>query len=933
MGQQGKVSPADHPVETRQVSGIVTDSTGAPVAGATIKLISARDSLLTSANKDGIFIIENVRSFVFVVTVSEIGFKTSVNKYLNSDQKNKIVLRPIVLLDEAYQLKQVNVSGRPSIIYKTDTVEYRASDYKVPPYATVDQLLRRMEGMEVGTDGSLVYNGQTVTKAKLNGKVFSGGSVAQAIQNLPANIADKIQIVDDYGDRAARTGIKDGVATKTLNITTRTDKSIGTLATLSSEEGNHNRYNEQASVQNLYANRVINFVGNLASTVNGIASVNSTAAPISSPRGNSASLASAASGGGTSLPGTTQSGAPTFSYTNTWNNQLTITGSYAFAYNNTNSVSDNYGQIHSSIGPTDFKNNSTASNNSKTHTAQLELDYNLGKFDYLQLNPTYSYSTSNINSNTLSDNINYFTTGFEHPVINLISDNPRTGYNYGVTALYVHSFTNPKRNFSIQGSYNRSNTRIDGDKRANYRYFSDSTQQMLVKDSLSHLLTFKNSENRNYRAVVTYVEPIGPRSQLEFTAQLRNSIYDNKAISDTVLANGQLQELTRLENIYDFSFTDTRITADYRNTGSKSNLSIGIAVVPTFLSGTQIDNNTGNRLSVSRSDFRIIPVFRYAYSWSTVERLQIIYSGTNSEPNFQQLQPFTDRSDPNNVVIGNPNLKATFIHTIIAGYNKYFPNQKFNISVNINGSLYTNQIATNIIQVSVPISPKLNETINEINYVNLNGNKAIAGAYSISKQLNDRNYSVVLNGNITYAFTNAVSNNILYHTTIWDFNERFGPRITLNEAKLLINPYVGYEINRSFTNTLNSAPSMIKTARLAVDGQIYLPGNFQFHYVASKNFISGFANYTKNPLVINAGCEKRLLRNHNLALTFNVFDPFHQNDFIQQTVTPLSTTYTQSNTNSRYFLIGARLNFQHWGGTPTSNGKPMKRRGDGSFIN
>jgi hypothetical protein len=930
MGQQTANKPiASQPaLEVRQVSGIVQDSIGAPIANATIKLMSAKDSILTSSDQDGIFIIENVKMAIFVLTVSEMGLKAVVRRYLNNDHSHKIVLQPIVLKDQPYQLKQVSINGTPSIVYKTDTVEYRASDYKVPAYATVDELLKHMEGMEVGPDGSLVHNGQQVTKAKLNGKVFSGGSVAQAIQNLPANIVDKIQIVDDYGDRAARTGIKDGDPTKTLNITTRADKSIGTIATFTSQEGNNDRYNEQLSLQNIDANRVVNLIGNISSTVNGITSSNSTTA-ISRSSG-SGPLAGTS---GSPLPGTTRSGSPTFSYTNSWNNKITVTGSYSYNFNNTNSISDNYGQTNSTIGSSDFKNNSTEKNGSKAHAIKFELDYNMSKFDYLQINPTFNYNNSAINIDALTSNLNYFTTGFEHPVVNLTTISPTTSYNYGLTALYIHSFKNPKRNFSVQAGFTQTNNQVNGDKSAEYRYYMDTTLDILVKDSLSHLQTFKTSNSKVYHSVITYVEPLNLRSQLEFTGQVRNSVYENKAISDTVLTNGQLQELTRLENIYNFSFTETRLTADYRYTDTKNNLSIGAAMVPSTLSGTQVDNNTNHNVSTSRSDLRIIPIFRYLYAWSIVEKFQITYSGTNIEPDFQQIQPFTDRSDPNNIIIGNPNLRPTFTHNVTASYNKYFPNDKFNLSFNVRGLLYDNQVTTNILQVMMPISSTLNKTINEIHFVNVNGDKAINGNYTISKQLNDRNYNLALNGSIIYGYTNAISNNLPYHNTEWDFNERFGPRISLNDNKFQINPFIGYETSKSSTNTLNAVPSTIQTVKLAIDGQIYLPRNFRLHYNGSKNFISGFTNYNLNPLVINIGFEKRLLRNHSLALTFDVFDLLHQNNFIQQSVTPQSTTYTLSNTNSRYFLLGLKLNLQKWGGTPMHNGQPMKRKGDGSFIN
>lgn len=924
----GKVSMAP---EFRQVSGVIQDSTGTAVIGATIKLRSAKDSLLTISDKDGIFILDNVRMATFVLTVSGVGFTTTVSRYLNNDQVKKVVLAPVTLRDQAYLLKEVNVNGKPTVVYKTDTVEYRASDYKVPPYATIDELLKKMESMEVGNDGSLYYQGQQVTKAKLNGKIFSGGSVVQAIQNLPANIADKIQIVDDYGDQAARTGIRDGDPGKTLNITTKADRSIGTLATITSQEGNNSRYNEQLSVQNIYANRVINFIGGISSTVNGIATSKFTTAP---PNLRGGSNASGLKTDGMSMPGTTQSGSPAFSYTNSWNNVLSITGSYTYNFNNTHSTSYNYGQANSSIGLSYFKNNTTIENETRGHAVKFELDYNLGKFNYLQINPTFNYNTSAINSNIQADNLNYFTTGFEHPVVNLTTVNPTTGYNYGLTALFVHAFRNSRRNFSVQLSVSRSNNHINGDKSTNYQYYTDTTRSFLIKDSLSHLLVFKTSNNKVYHGVATYIEPLSKVSQVELIGQIRNSTYDNRAISDTVLANGQLRELTRLANVYNFSFTESKLSVAYGYNGKKSNLLAGTAIVPSVISGMQVDNNTNGNVSTSRSDFRIIPVFRYSYSWSVVERFQIAYSGSNNEPDFQQIQPFTDRSDPNNVIIGNPKLKPTFTHNVAANYNKYYPNAKFNLSFNVNAQLYDNQIATNIIQVTEPISNTLNKTINEINFVNLQGDKTFTGNYSVSKQLNNRNYNLSLNGYVSYAFINAISNNQLYHTTIWAFNERFGPRISLNDARFLFNPFIGYDVNRSFTSTPTAVYSTIKTVKLAIDGQMFLPANYQINYDASKNYISGFTNYKLNPLVINAGVQKRFkLKSQSLAFTFNVFDILHQNGFLQQSVTPQSTTYTQSNTLSRYFLLGLRLNLQKWGGTPMRDGQKMKRRGDGSFIN
>ncbi len=115
---------------------------------------------------------------------------------------------------------EITIDNKPTVIYKTDTIEYIASDYAIRENAKVDEILKKAEGFEVDPNGSITFNGKSVTKARLNGKDYMGGDVAQAVQSLPADIVEKFQVIDDYGDQASRTGIKSGNPTQIVNITT-----------------------------------------------------------------------------------------------------------------------------------------------------------------------------------------------------------------------------------------------------------------------------------------------------------------------------------------------------------------------------------------------------------------------------------------------------------------------------------------------------------------------------------------------------------------------------------------------------------------------------------------------------------------------------------------------------------------------------------------
>jgi len=203
----------------RTINGTVKDVTGESVPGAVVKLIIGGDSVSKSTDTNGIFVFANIKSTSsFTLIVSSIGYETFTKQYRNLPSESKISLPQITLQSKALMLQSVNLNGSPGVVLKTDVVEYQASSYKVQGNAGVEELLKKMEGMEVSANGSITHNGQTVTKVRLNGKDYAGGDVRSAMKNLPADIIEKAQVIDDYGDQASKAGIKSGDPSKILNL-------------------------------------------------------------------------------------------------------------------------------------------------------------------------------------------------------------------------------------------------------------------------------------------------------------------------------------------------------------------------------------------------------------------------------------------------------------------------------------------------------------------------------------------------------------------------------------------------------------------------------------------------------------------------------------------------------------------------------------------
>jgi len=939
----------------REVSGVVKDTSDNTIIGATITLTSKSDTLRASTNSDGIFVIKNVKQAVFVLSVKELGYLPITRKYLNNDAIKRVVLEPIIMHSASHMMNEVKINGVPSITYKTDTVEYRASDYKVHANATVDELLKKMEGFEVGSDGSVTHQGQQIMKARLNGKDYAGGDVAQAIQNLPADIVEKVQVVDDYGDQAARTGIKDGDPQKVLNITTRADRSVGTTGRIIAQDGNDNRYNAQIFVQRINANQQLGIIGYLRNTVNGVASTG-VAGGATNGGGGGGGVGAGARGGGS---GTTKSGMPSFNYRDQWGKKIQVNSSYSYGFRDNTSFNNSYGYTNSILGSDNFRNNNTSTANSKTHNVNIQMEITPDSADFIQITPSFSYSSSLSSSTSYQDNIDNYVdpitkaSEFQHNINNGLNSSQNTAPAVGFIVLYQHLFKKPHRNFSVQLSLNRTPSQTNGDRNNTISYYKDSTENAHIGDSVSHYTTYRKSINTTYRTSFTYVEPFSLKSQLEFNSQVRKSVYDNTSLVDTIPANGQAYELTYRDNISNYSFTESRLTLSYRFNGDKFSWSLGATAVPSSLSGSKLNSDNGQNIPTQHDYFKLIPVLRFGYQWSKTERFSIFYTGTNTEPTFTEIQPFTDISNKQNYVIGNPNLNPSFANSVTTMYNNYIANSKLNFSLNANATFTSNEIGTDNVLVHLPPtvhvvagkSDTVRTTRTDTYYTNLSDAHAYVGRYNIAKQLDDRKYNLSLNGNITYSYGVGESgdqpipggpiNNIFFHQTNWRFDERFGPRINPND-NIEINPYIGYDLSRTFTTLPtyggSNASSEVKTTSLAVDGKMYFLKTWQVNYSVTKSYVVGLGSLSTNPTVINAGFQKEFFQKKNLVITFDAYDLLHQNNFVQQTITTNGITNTQSNSLSRYFLVGLRFNLQHWSGTPTRNGKQMMRRGDGSFI-
>lgn len=205
------------------ISGVVTDTDGDALVGASLRLLRSKDSTVikaAAADGNGRYVLRDIADGRYVLEASYVGHnRQTVNVTMAGRTLRVDTMR---LSDEAYTLDAVTISGiRTPIKVMEDTIEFNADTYKVQPNAVVEDLLKRLPGVEVSSDGKITSNGKEVTKILVDGKEFFSDDPKVASKNLPVSMVDKLQVVDRKSDLARITGVDDGEEETVINLTVK----------------------------------------------------------------------------------------------------------------------------------------------------------------------------------------------------------------------------------------------------------------------------------------------------------------------------------------------------------------------------------------------------------------------------------------------------------------------------------------------------------------------------------------------------------------------------------------------------------------------------------------------------------------------------------------------------------------------------------------
>lgn len=948
-----------HAQATRQVSGTIIDTTKATLPGSVITLTSdQRDSVNAAADINGKFSFPNVKGTKLTITVQSIGYQTIRKHYSLANDGKPSDLGAIVMQSSSTQLKEVTIVGVNAVTVKEDTVEYKVSAYKVRDNAPVEDVLKKVPGVDVDpSTGAVTAQGQSVTKVRINGKDYMGGDVTSLTKNLPADLVESVQVVDDYGDQAALTGIKTGEPNKILNFTIRKDKNYGYSLQATAGDGgdllpkhsddstgvasqdNANRYLGSLNYFRFKGDQQISILGNINNTNVNTFSFGSPGGGFGGGGaggnfgggggGGRGNAARATAGGITNNQnGITNAHSIGANFRDQWGKHLSVYGSYSFADNNvyTNSVSQ---QKNTGAFPSNTNQNSVENDNNINHRFTWNMEWRPDTINYLKVTPTFSYSkTLTIANDDVLNQQTSRTTG------QLYTNSAYTSSTYanssspslGLTALYNHRFNSHGRNLSV--NLNLSTTQNNSSQNPIYNYTAGSplapANQMVNVDSKT------NTVGANF----SYIEPVGKISYLELNYAYNHSYTSSDKTTDTLSTNGAYNFYPRLSNNYDFTFVTNRVGLNFRVIDKKYNYTIGLGVQPATLDGHSA--TTGEDTHVTTVNFA--PTARFVYNFARSNSLSFNYNGNNNQPSFSQLQPVIDFSNALYPVQGNPNLKPEFANNFSLRYNKFSFATGDVLFINAQFTQTNDKITTNI--VSVPKSATVakdpfysqlqNTTLTQ--YENTNGYYQTSGFFTYGKPWANRKYNVYLTGNVSYTnnvgYVSSIDSTTVALTRQKNIAKNLqltpGVRFRLDLPDIVdAQVLTSYSINKtsnSISNALTEAGSNVRALNLGINGKNYFWKDWTLSYDYTHQINYGYTVPVTNPNILNAYVERRFLKNNAGTIRAAVFDIFNENTGYSSTTTATSITQTNVNRLGRYFLLTFTLRLQKFAGRAPSSG-------------
>lgn len=910
------ISFSGHAQSNKVVQGLLRDSLSRIVAGASVQLISSTDTVGTSSSVGGLFTFNNVKADNFKIKVSSIGFEPFEKEYSYPVGESRYMLPAIELKGIPNMLEEIVINGVVTVQVKGDTVEYAMDNLKLRQGAVAEEALKKLQGVDVDKDGNVTAQGEQVTRVRINGKDFFGGDVKTATQNLPADIIQKIQIVDDFGDMANLTGNKSGESTKVLNIQIDPKYNNGYATTLRVGGGTEERYQATGMFMGFKEKSQVSVLGNLNNMNAQLFDFNVMGGGARGRQGGGGRPGGGGMFGG--AEGITNTGSIGVNLRHDFSDKLKVYGSYSYGRDDNNTLSKSFTEyIGQDLTKDENSDNNTVRGN---HRFEGNVEWNITSKDYLKITPQFGY---NDNSGNNLSNSTFFKNNIKDNTQLQTSLSESTSPRYNVSGLYNRRLSEKGRNIFINFNYDNALTDNDIDQILDRKVYDPANQNATISELYEQTIREAQNKSWNAGASVSYLEPLTDKSKLEFTYDYNTNDYDNSDKQNGFDQNGNPLGNPQLNYAYnyDYGFTTHKVGASYMYENDKIKYSIGAAVQPSLLKGNAFSSTES--AVIDRSNFNFIPVARFEYKFSRQSNITFNYSGRSSEPGISQILPFEVSTNRTSTVTGNANLDPEFRHSL----NARFRTGDFQKGESFFAMVRSEITQDKIVSLNRRYTQSGEGIIQDVGYINENDPVFnINSFYHYSKSLKEKTYNIMYGGGVNFSrtvsyLTDDPTANLIDNIGGVGFDKGVNNNTTITQMlffrynpseNLEINPGVRYNYNITKStlpdfaspNTQKIVPNLI--------GSVNLTRSTIFGVDLSKEFNSGYRN-NANPFIINSYIEQRFLKDQRATVRLQGFDLLNQQTNINRTVGEILTD-SQTNRLARYFMLTFTFKLQKFSG-------------------
>ncbi len=867
---------------------IVEEGNETPIEQATIRLLSIKDSTMIGgvvSTKNGSFRLKNIRPGNYLLHVSFVGFDHLYQPLEITGKKNPVNVGKLELSDGAIALGEAVVVGKaPEVVVKNDTVEYNADSYKVSEGSMLEDLLKKMPGVEVNSEGKVTVNGKEIKKIMVDGKEFFTNDPKVASKNLPAEMVEKIQVYDRKSEMSMMTGFDDGDEEATINLTVKPGMKQGWFGNAFAGYGSKDRYEGNAMVNRFINNDQITFMGGLNNTNNmGFSDLASTM--FSGMGGGGRRFM----GGGGAGNGITSSANAGLNFSKEFNSALTWSGNARYSHSDNDAESkmrkESFLPDDSTLLEYTKRRNNPISDNVG---AEFRLEWKPDTLTTLIFRPEIGYSRSSAVGDELTD---VMSNGLD--TVRRVSSQNRSegeGYNLNARLEFSRKLNSEGRVFSASFSGGLS------DSYSNEDYYYEEKVAQRNDSILDQRIKYDNG-GYNYRVFASWVEPLGRNNFLQLTysfSQRQQESFKNSYNID--YETGLYDKLdTAYSKNFRNDFISQRAGISFKSQRAKYNYTIGFNVDPSY---SKSENFVGSTVlsSFSRNVLNFSPTAQFNYLFSKQTNLRVWYNGRTSQPNMTQLQPVPDISNPLNTIIGNPDLKPTYTNNLSIRFNRFIPEQQTAFLIMANG----NYVINDIVQSSVYSKEEVGKR--ETTYKNVNGNYNGNIRMIVNTPLKNKKFSVNSMSFVSFNNSNGFTNGQKNRNTQLILSENAGIDYRSSLFDLGINGSISYNKTE---NTLQ-AERNLKTFnyRGGANTTIYLPYNFKLESDINYSTNSGYADgFEQEEWMWNASLSKNFLKANQGTLRFKIYDILQQRSNISYSATAAATTYSEYNTLNSYFMV------------------------------